>query len=331
MRKFLWIFPAMAVVVVGYWFGAAYLMTRAVENWMQERYNLGWAADVAQVETTGFPMSFETTLTDIRLADPNTGLGWVAPNLTITSPSTNPSNIFVTLPQIHSLLILDQRVDLTNDAFGAQLHTKGRSQMLVERAGLNITTLQSTNLGDSDISLQDGVLTAQRTGEASYDLTLVAHDVKPGAVLKLAIDPENRLPDVFSTFEIAANISFDRPWDKAAIEERRPNPTRIDLRLAQATWGRLDLKLAGVWDIDPEGNPNGKMTVKATNWREILTLATDMNIMTEAVAKTAESLLGGLAQAAGPPNTLDIPLTFAGGKIWLGFIPLGNAPRVRLP
>ena len=33
---------------------------------------------------------------------------------------------------------------------------------------------------------------------------------------------------------------------------------------------------------------------------------------------------------AGNPKTLDIPLNFKGGKVRLGPVPLGDAPRLRL-
>jgi hypothetical protein len=48
------------------------------------------------------------------------------------------------------------------------------------------------------------------------------------------------------------------------------------------------------------------------------------------MVKTVESGLSMMAQMAGNPQTLDIPLNLRNGRVMLGPIPLGPAPVLRL-
>ena len=48
-------------------------------------------------------------------------------------------------------------------------------------------------------------------------------------------------------------MTFDKPWDRSAIEIARPQPREVDLRLAEAAWGGLRLMAAGRFTVDAEG------------------------------------------------------------------------------
>ncbi len=76
--------------------------------------------------------------------------------------------------------------------------------------------------------------------------------------------------------------------------------------------------------------PEGRIALRATNWREMLRIARTAGVLPEAIAGTVERGLGLLAGLSGNPETLDAPLTFAGGRVAFGPIPLGAAPRLRL-
>ena len=78
------------------------------------------------------------------------------------------------------------------------------------------------------------------------------------------------------------------------------------------------------------GTPTGTVTIKARNWRDILALATASGALPAALTDQIEQGLSLLANFSGNPETLDIPLTFSGGYIKIGLIPVAPAPRLSI-
>jgi hypothetical protein len=68
--------------------------------------------------------------------------------------------------------------------------------------------------------------------------------------------------------------------------------------------------------------------VKATNWREMLGVAEAAGAIPPSVRSGLERGLGFLAQLSGPADTLDVPLSFRNGRVMLGPLPIGPAPRI---
>ena len=110
----------------------------------------------------------------------------------------------------------------------------------------------------------------------------------------------------------------------------RPQPRKINLRLAEARWGQLELQAAGEVTVDAAGIPEGEITIKARNWRDILKLAVETGAIPEGFAGSLEDGLSLMSQLAGNPKTLDIPLGLRGGRVLFGPVPIGPAPRLVL-
>ena len=96
------------------------------------------------------------------------------------------------------------------------------------------------------------------------------------------------------------------------------------LILQDGMWADARLK------IHAEGTVEKPVTIKAQNWREIVQMARESGALNRQVLDTVEDALALLARVAGNPRTLDVPLEFAGGRVWLGPVPLGAAPVLRL-
>jgi hypothetical protein len=110
----------------------------------------------------------------------------------------------------------------------------------------------------------------------------------------------------------------------------RPQVEAIRIGDLRATWGNLDLRAAGEVTVDAEGVPTGEIVVKATNWREMLTIAEATGVVPSGLVPTIERGLSLLARLSGPPETLDAPLSFRNGLVTFGPVPLGPAPRIVL-
>lgn len=331
MRKLFW---ALLVLVVGfcaYWIGTAWVMTKATTAWLDDRRGEGWAAD-ADVATTGFPLRFVTRLTDLRVVDPGTDAGAALPHLDIAVPAFTPNRVLVSLPPAFDLLAPGASAKITADTLTADMRLSATPALALRSTGITIADLTATGPDGWEMALANGTLRVQAQGgqPATYDIAFDGQDFEPGRALKAIIDRDNVLPDRFQAAAFDAVVTFDRPWDRFALERARPQPTRIDVTLASAQWGQLELKLAGAFDVGPGGVPEGNITVKAVNWRDMIALGVANGAIPADVAQTAEGLLSGLARASGPANTLDVPLTLSGGMVRFGFIPLGPAPRFYL-
>jgi hypothetical protein len=80
--------------------------------------------------------------------------------------------------------------------------------------------------------------------------------------------------------------------------------------------------------VGPDGVPDGRITLKITNWRDLLRVARNAGLLPEPLMPTIERAFEILAGLSGPPDTLDAPLTFANGIVSFGPVPLGPAPRL---
>ncbi|CAN0602740.1 unnamed protein product, partial [Ectocarpus sp. 12 AP-2014] len=121
---------------------------------------------------------------------------------------------------------------------------------------------------------------------------------------------------------------FDAPWDRFALEKARPQVRSLLLENLSARWGDVTFRAAGELDVDEQGIPDGRITIKAVEWRQMLAMAVNAGLVPQALTNSAESGLGLLAALSGDPDTLDVPLGFSGGRMSLGPIPIGPAPLI---
>ncbi|MEL7298747.1 MAG: DUF2125 domain-containing protein [Pseudomonadota bacterium] len=330
MRFIIWIMAFATIGWCGYWVLAQSAIEKGARGWFEERRADGWAADVAEVETRGFPYRFDTVLIDVSLADPETGVLWSLPTLDVRALAYRPAHVIAIFPPRQTLASPFGTLTLESEDMRASLRLAG-TRLAVQETTAEIAELSARSSQGWEVTL-DRALVAARAGEGenSYDLFVDAAGLRPSDALRLTLSPQGRLPDTFETLTLDATAAFDVPWDRFAIEEARPQPTRIELRGFEARWGQLELSAEGGLEIAPDGTPEGRVGLVATNWREILSLGAATGLIPQGVMPTATRTLEALASLSGGPNTIDLPLVFAGGTLSLGPIQLGPAPRIRL-
>lgn len=333
MRILLAVILLAAAAWAGYWYLGAQAVERGLRAWLDARAAEGWVVNTSSLRTAGFPNRFDTTLRDVELADPGTGWAWSAPIFQVLALSYRPAHVIAVWPDTQTVASPLQRISVASQrmrgsAVFADLRAFTLDRATVEFAGLD---LRSSN--DWRAALGGGQLALRRTPAAgnSYDLALEARELTvPDRVAGL-LSRGGLVGETVQRMALDASVRFDAPWDRRAIEDRRPQPRRIDLREMRARWGELDLRVAGALDVDARGVPDGSLTVKATNWREMLALAQAAGLVPQRLAPLLEGGLAQLARMNGDPNTLDVPLRFTGGRVSLGgVLPLGRAPRLVL-
>ncbi|WP_137699588.1 DUF2125 domain-containing protein [Marimonas lutisalis] len=316
----------------GYWYVAASGARRGFETWFEARRAEGWQAEYSALTVRGFPNRVDTTFDAPVLADPETGLAWQAPFFQIFALSYKPNHIIAVWPKSQQISTPLAKYVIASEDMRASVVMAPEAKLPLERANLTAEAMAITP-PDEAITTLDGLQAAISRvagAEAEYRFAINADGVTPPSPRGLRLRTGGALPDRLETLRADMTVAFDRSWDLSALETGRPQPRRIKLKLTEAKWGQLELKLAGTLDVDAAGRPSGRLTVKAENWRDILALAQGMGWINATWAGRLEQGLDLASALSGNPNTLDIPLDFADGSVALGPIPLGAAPRLRL-
>lgn len=329
MKKLLAAVLLFALLWSGYWFIASSGTRAGFESWFEARRAAGWQADYSDLSVKGYPSRVDVTLENPALADPATGLAWRAPFLQVFALSYRPSHVIVAFPDRQTISSPRQRLDLESSSLRASMVLAPGPALAFERAILASDALTITPDGRAPTALTGLNAALKREGDAQsarYRLAFNADGLAPPLPESVSLSSE--LPKAFETFRADATLTFSRPWDISAIEDSRPQPRRIELHLAEAEWGALRLAAAGTLDIGRGGTPQGTLTLKARNWRDILELAKASGALPASLADQIAEGLSLLARLSGNPETLDIPLTFSGGLVKIGPVPLGPAPRI---
>ncbi len=330
MRWVLRIVVVLGLAWSGWWYLSGHGIREGLRGWFAAQEARGWQADYAEIGTTGYPLRHVTTLQSPALADPATGTAWSAEWLEFDSPAIWPGDMIVNFPSSPQLLsYLDQTVQLEAQDMRADLQLHPGLALELERMGL--TAGPWLVAGPAGVLMRADAMTmamVQQDDPARYAITAQADGFTPGEHVRKA--GTSTLPKGFETLALDMAVTFDRPWDRTALELSRPQPRVVDLALAELRWGPLQIKLAGNVTVDEAGVPTGKVALKAENWREMLTVAEHGGGLSAEARRAAESVLELMAGISGGSESLDVQLTLRGGNVWLGILPLGPAPRLIL-
>ncbi len=337
MRKLPLVLVLLGVVAFagwgGYWLVGARTTESAFSGWFEARRADGWVAEYDDLNTAGFPNRFDTTFTGLSLADPDNDLAWEAPLFQVLTLSYTPHKFIAVWPHEQVLARPDQRLTIASDDMRASISFVPDLTMPVDHATFETSGADIASSNGWQSRIGHGQLSIRRTpgGAAnSYDLYLAATDMVPGDDYMQTLRGVANLPDVIDSVTVNGRATFDAPWDRFAVERRRPQPTRIELDSLDAAWGDLALAATGALDVAADGTPTGEIAVKATNWREMIALAEATGALSADWVVPLTRALEALAGLSGDPETLDVPLRFGRGLMSVGPIPVGAAPKIRL-
>ena len=318
-----------ALAWMSWWAFGQLAYEKGLNSWIEERRNEGWVADLGDLRTAGFPNRFDTTLSDVRLADPDTGIAWAVPMVQFLSLAYKPHQVIAVLPETHKFSTPFETLTITHDDARASLFLTPSTALELDRARLVVETLDIASTLGWTVTLTEGRFAAERVAATTdtYRLGAEVLGLVPARETRDQLDPGGLLPEQVENLTLDANLAFDRPWDRRAVESERPQLTAVDLADLSARWGNVTFRAAGELTVDALGVPDGKITVRAVEWRKLLAMAHAAGWLPERAVGPLES---GLELMSGRTDTLDAELQFSGGTIWLGPIPLGPAPNLAL-
>jgi hypothetical protein len=335
MRLLKWLSLGAAVWIV-YWGLAAWGLRGGFETWFNEQQRQGWQVSYGPMITRGFPLRHVTRLEQPLLADPGTGAAWSADWIEFDSPAIWPgaqSLRFPATPQHYSYF--DQTRRLTAAEMRADLQLAPGLALELEQLSL---TSQAWQIADADGVLwqaQDLVLEMRQMAQAEqYHLNAEARQFSPRGLLRAGFGgltpARDDLPSWFEALRLRADLGFESPWDRRAIELRRPQLRQINLDLVEAHWGDMLFRASGELEVDEKGRLSGELALRAENWPAILDMAERLSLLPPSTRSAVEKVLELFSTGTGRAAKIDIPLRFHQGQVWAGPLPIGTAPPLVL-
>ena len=332
MRKLLALIVVVAAGWAAYWFIGARGHEAALTKWFDDRRAEGWQVEYSDHSVRGFPNRFDTTLTDLSLTDPETGISWQAPLFQILSLSYQPNHLILVWPNEQQIATPYERFDLKTEDMRASFKVKPSTSLALDAANLEMAgaTLASSDGWTAQFTKLNAAIRNTPDTASTYDVAASIDQLQPGERVRRIIDQGGTLPDLIETLRFDLQSELAAPLDRVALETARPGLNTLNLRELRAMWGELELRAAGDMDVIDD-KPKGDLAITARNWRDMLALAVDAGAIDPRMASGAESVLKLLAASSGNEASLDVTLTFSGGRTFLGPIPIGPAPLLRLP
>jgi hypothetical protein len=332
MRLFILIILTAALGWSAYWFFGKTSRETALTDWFDERSEAGWVAE-STLSLRGFPNRYDAIIEGIELADPMTGWAWSAPRFELLQLSYQPNHFIALWPEKQQIKTPDQKIMIDSTEMRASVIFEPDSELELNRATLSAQDIALNSTQAWGATTKDMVLALRKSpgGDNTYDLGLDAKDFIPSNKVMRHLDRAGVMPATFKTFRLDASTQFNAPLSQASFETGAASLQNLTVNDAHLEWGDLMLRATGDIDLDSEGYPEGKLTIRATNWEQMLDLAIESGAVKPEMGATARSALKLLSAFSGNQQELDIPLRFSDRSVLLGVLPIGDAPRLLFP
>lgn len=333
MRRILVFVLALAAVWGGYWWFGASAMERGFRAWLDARAAQGWVAEYTSVETHGFPSRFDTSFRELALQPPGAAWAWRAPLFQTLMLSYAPNQAVAAWPGRQTVLTPAGRIDLVSERMRASVRLGLAPSLPLEEfraiaEGLVVEGEAGWRLTAAEASLATA---ATPTAAHGQRLGVLLRDLAPPGAVRALVDPSGAMPEAVERVHLDADLGFDVPWDRFALEERAPRLTGVTLREASFAWGDLALSAEGAVRIGADGVPEGRIDLRVANWRRLLDLLRATGVVGADAALLTERAMEVLAGLSPDADVIEVPLSFQQGFVSLGPIPLGPAPRLAPP
>ena len=326
MRALVWVVVAAAVVWGGYWFVGARALETGAQAWFQAQTDAGLVAERSDLSVSGFPNRFDMTVTDLRLEDPGTGYGWTAPFVQVLSLSYRPWHIIAAFANAQQVRTPWQDFEVASDKLQGSVVIVPGINLALDRLTLIGDALRVTSDHGWTTSLDTLRLATRQVGTdgTRHEIGLEMLGLKPDPAVTAAL-PD--FPETLEKLRLDATVTLTAPLDRRAGQSP-PGASQIDVKEVRLVWGTLALSGSGSIATSADGLAEGRILLRLTNWREAIPLAVAAGLIKPEVVPTWQNMFALLAAQTGDPEDLDLPLVFANGRMSLGPLPLGPAPRM---
>ena len=326
MRALLTIILALGTIWGGYWVVGSIALKSAAEAWFAQQTQQGFEARYGDLAVDGFPNRFDLTVTDLHLADPGAGFSWDAPFAQVFSMTWKPWHLIAALPNSQTVTTPDGVIKLGSAAMKGSLVMVPGTALALDAVVVEGVDLAATSTRGWGIKMARAQLATRQDASLAngHQMTLTLTGLTPDPAVTAGV-PD--LPAVIDTALIDLVAGFSAPIDRFAANSK-PQVTAVTLKQALVRWGDVQLSLTGAVVADADGLAEGRIDIKLASWRKVLPVAVTMGLFTAEVAPTVENMMALMAQQSGDGTVLDLPLVMKDGRMSLGPLPIGAAPRM---
>ena len=317
----------------GWWWVGSTAQEEAVEGWLAERRADGWQAE-AEVSVAGYPNRFDMTAEGLRLADPEAGWAWAAPTFRTFMLSYQPHRVIAEWPGTHKVSVPGETVEIAARELRASAAFVPDTRLELTRGIVEMHDLELVSGLGWRAGIEDGQLSLRaseevRGRENAYDGVLDVRGLLPPDAWRAALGERlaRELPERVEEAKLVATAVFRRPLDREAVESGSMRPETLWIRPSAIRWGPLSAEASGRLEVDEAGVPEGTLDLKVSNWKRLLEAAVAAGAVPQDLAGAVQAGLQLMSNLTSDGKGLEAPLRFAGGQVFLGPIPLGEAPR----
>ena len=326
MRAVMMVMLVLGVVWGGYWVAGSMALQKGAEAWFAGQSARGLSATNSKIEVHGFPNRFDLTVTDVHLADPVSGFGWDAPFAQVFSMTWKPWHLIAALPNAQTFSLPDQTVALASTKMQGSLKLVPGTALALDGVVIDAADLAATSSQGWVVKATRAELATRQDASAAngHEVNLTVTGLMPDAALMASAVG---LPAVIEVASIDLVAGFSAPIDRFA-GEARPQVTALAVKDGLVRWGDLVITAKGAVVADAEGLAEGRVDIHIENWRILLPPAVAMGLIKAEVAPTIENMMALMAGQTGDGTAIDLALVMKAGRMSLGPIPLGPAPRM---
>lgn len=324
MRGLTWAVAVLGIVWCGWWFIGARGAEHAAAEVERQLAARGLEVSQQGVAVAGFPNRFDLTVTRPEVFDPARGIGWRAPFAQVLTLSYAPWRLIAALPEEQVVTLPGQAVTVGSTRMRASLFLKPRPSLPLDRLdavaeGVSLRSDAGWSLGFASANLS--VIAREGGAELAWRVLEAVPDRRLSALVA-----ESGLPEVVERADLLADLTLTAP--PALRGGGRPEIVAVELREANLLWGPVSVKATGRVQADAAGFAEGSVSLTVRGWQTGFAAADAAGLVPERARTLLHSLLEGLA-AQSADGALQLPLVLSGGRVMLGPVPLGAAPRLR--
>ncbi|QDL91329.1 DUF2125 domain-containing protein [Paroceanicella profunda] len=320
----------------GWWVFAAGAQQKAYEAWLADRRSEGWLAEAGNISVTGYPFRFDTKVTELSLAEPAEGWAWHAPEFEVMALAYQPNHIIAAWPGDQRISTPQETVTVNGRTLRGSVRFQPSTALGLDQSTIEMDGVTARSSLGWEATLEHGVLAVRRAADGSapqnsYDASLEARRLEIPDMLRGLIEDKGLLDPLLDHVSFDATLAFDSAWNRRSVEGRKPVLSAMVLRKADIQWGDLRFSARGRLKVNQLGQPEGELEITAENWKRMLQTAVEAGLVPRDLYGTLEAGLGVVAMLSGDPETLRAPLTFSGGQVRIGPVPLGATPVLDVP
>lgn len=319
MRKLV----GLAIVACLFWIGGTALVSRAVTAVIDDRRANGFDISVNQSPNLS-PILMGTRLSALSARHNGGLMTMTAQEMAIGLRSFAPTTAHITLNAAATVAGPTGHVTLSQGAISGDVRVGLKSLAPVRMARLTSGIVGLS--GDTPLTGWSALdAQAQEDTPGAYDIAAFWQNITLSAAVMQQIDPSGAaVPATIESVALNGRVTFDGSIDLIADSPR--HVTKLTITDAAVLWGGLGLTASGELIIDDAGIPQGVITVDIQGAAQLIDLMVATGAIDPAVSTNYRALITSMQR---PDGTLSLPIGFRGGRMSVGFIPLGPAPVFR--